>query len=165
MNMHWQLIAECLRQELAEYGGLLHLFDQQQGSLFARNPGAVLQFGGQIEEQVRVLHTCRARREEVVAAFATERGASAHETIRGLLPLIEADARPLLEALINEVNRLVHRVRRTSHQNHTLLTRAVELHQEVLRELRPGTFSKTYSPEGRVSLNVTHPAPALLATG
>jgi len=73
--------------------------------------------------------------------------------LRALLPLLDADARPLLEALIDEVNLLLHRVRRTSRQNHTLLTRAVEIHQEVLQQLRPTSFLKTYSPAGTVSVS------------
>jgi flagellar biosynthesis/type III secretory pathway chaperone len=163
--MPWQLIADSLRQELAEYGDLLRLFEAQQKSLFARDPGAVLQLGSQIEEQVRVLQDCRTRREEVVAAFAREHGEPAQRTVRALLPHIEADAHPLIEALVNEINRLVHRVRRTSHHNHTLLTRALELHQEMLRELRPGAFSKTYAPNGRISLSGTPASSALLAAG
>jgi len=53
-----------------------------------------------------------------------------------LLPLIEVDARPLVEALVSEVNLLLHRVRRTSRHNHMLLTRAVDMHQETLELLR-----------------------------
>jgi flagellar biosynthesis/type III secretory pathway chaperone len=163
--MHWQLIADHLRQELAEYGALLRLFEQQQHSLFARNPDAVLQLAAHIEEQVRVLQDCRGRREEAVATFATGHGEPARATLRALLPHVEADARPLLAALINEINRLVHRVRRTSHHNHTLLSRTVELHQELLGELQPGAFSQTYAPNGRLSFSAARPLPALRAAG
>jgi flagellar biosynthesis/type III secretory pathway chaperone len=163
--MHWQLIAECLRQELADYGALLGLYEQQQQSLFARDPDAVLQIGLQIEGQVKTLQDGRSRREQAVSDFALAHGEVPGATLRTLLPFVEADARPLLAALINEVNHLLHRVRRTSHQNHTLLTRTLELQQELLRELRPGLFTKTYSPTGRVSLATSRSAPTLLATG
>ena len=81
-----------------------------------------------------------------------------------MLPYIEVAARPLLEALINEINHLLHRVRRTSRHNHTLLSRTLELHSETLRQLRPEAFSNTYSPDGRVSAG-GRGVPALRAAG
>ena len=162
---HREFIAECLRQELADYGGLLNLFEAQQRSLFNRNPDAVLQFAAEIEQQARVLADCRARREQAVASFALANRRAVTSTLRSLLPLIEAEARPLLEALINEVNALLHRVRRMSRHNHLLLSRAVEVHQETLAQLRPQTFTKTYSPAGRLSVAATRPPSTLRAAG
>ena len=163
--MNWQSIADTLRQELAEYGALLHLFEQQQESLFKRDPDNVLRLGTEIEGQAHILQDTRARREEAVAAFARSVGLPATSTVRSLLPHVEPDARPLLEALINEINVLLHRVRRTSRHNHTLLSRTLELHQETLRQLRPDAFTKTYSPSGRVSLAATAAVPSLRAAG
>jgi flagellar biosynthesis/type III secretory pathway chaperone len=163
--MHWQLVAECLRQELVEYGTLLNLFEQQQESLFNRDADKVLRICGDIEGQARILEDCRCRREQTSAALAATVHQPASATIRSLLPHIEADARPLLEALINEVNHLLHRVRRTSRHNHSLLARTLELHQETLRQLRPESFTKTYSPSGRVSMAGTAVAPTLRAAG
>jgi flagellar biosynthesis/type III secretory pathway chaperone len=165
MTTHWQNIAECLRQELADYGGLLHLFEEQQRSLFERNADAVLRIGNAIEEQARTLSDCRTRREQAVAAFAAEHGRPASSSLRSLLPLVEADARPLIEALVDEVNRLLYRVRRTSRHNHTLLSRAIGIHQETLQQLRPQAFTKTYSPAGRLSVASADPASTLRAAG
>jgi flagellar biosynthesis/type III secretory pathway chaperone len=165
MNTHWQRIAQCLRDELAEYGGLLRLFEAQQRSLFDREPDAVLRLAHEIETQARALGECRGRREQIVARFAAEHGCPANSTLRSMLPLVEADARPLLEALINEVNLLLHRVRRTSRHNHALLSRTLELHQETLLQLQPHAFSKTYSPAGRVSMTAGQPVPTLRAAG
>jgi flagellar biosynthesis/type III secretory pathway chaperone len=165
MSIHWEFIAECLRQELADYGGLLHLFEEQQRSLFRRDADAVLRLGAEIEAQARSLAEGRLRREEAVSGFAIARGYPANSTLRALLPLIEAAARPLLEALIDEVNNLLRRVRRTSRHNHTLLARAVDVHQELLQQLRPNTFTKTYSPAGRVSVSSAHAAATLSVAG
>ncbi len=165
MNIHWELLADCLRQEVADYGGLLSLFEEQQRSLFDRNADAVLRFATQIEQQSRDLSECRTRREQAVATFAVERGQPATATLRSLLPLIEAQVRPLFEALIREVNALVHRVRRTSRHNHTLLARSVELHQETIQQLRPGSFNTTYAATGRSSATVAFAAGTLRAAG
>ena len=162
---HWEFIADRLRQELADYGGLLHLFEQQQRSLFDRDPEAVIHFSGEIVAQARVLAECRVRREQAVVAFAAERGQPETSSLRSLLPLSAGEARPLIEALINEVNALLHRVRRTSRHNHLMLSRAVEVHQETLSALRPQAFTKTYSPVGRVSIAATRPPSTLRAAG
>lgn len=162
--MNWQKIAECLRAELAEYGELLRLFEQQQEHLFARDADAVLHVGGLIEDQAHILQGCRRHREETVATFAASLSLPRNSTLRSLLPQVEASARPLLEALINEVNHLLHRVRRTSRHNHAVLSRTLELHQETLRQLRPDAFTKTYAATGRVSLSSNTPG-ALRAAG
>lgn len=165
MNTAWQFIAECLRSELVDYGELLRLFEAQQRSLFNREPEEVLRYSGEIEMQARRLSQCRTQRESAVSEFAIAHGQPSTTSLRSMLPLIEADARPLLEALINEVNALLHRVRRTSRHNQMLLSRTVEMHQETLQQLRPQTYTKTYSPAGRVSVATAHPTSTLRATG
>ena len=152
MNTHWETIAECLRAELVEYGGLLHLFEETQRYLFERDPDNVLRVTHEIEQVSRSVASCRVRREEAVAAFAQANGHPAATTLRAMLPLVEADACPLIEALLNEVNTVVHRVRRISRHNHMMLSRTVQLHQETLQQLRPQAFTRTYSPAGRVSV-------------
>ncbi|MBC7365855.1 MAG: flagellar protein FlgN [Undibacterium sp.] len=165
MKSPWEFIAESLRAELADYGGLLHLFEQQQRSLFARDADSVLSISLAIETQARALSTCRSRREEIVASFAVRNDRPAGSTLRSLLPFIDIDARPLIEALIDEVNHLVHRVRRTSSHNHTLLARVVEVHQETLAHLRPHAFTKTYYPGGRVSVATSQTSSTLRVAG
>jgi len=163
--MHWQLIADSLREELAEYGALLGLFEQQQQSLFARDPDAVLRLGSKIEDQARILQACRQSRERAAADLALSFGQPANATLRSLLPHIEPAARPLLESLIDEINHLLHRVRRSSRQNHTLIARTLDLHQELLSQLCPGAFVKTYAANGRTSLATGSPMPSLQAAG
>jgi flagellar biosynthesis/type III secretory pathway chaperone len=165
MNTPWEQIADCLRAELADYGGLLHLFEEQQRSLFERNAGLVLELSTAIEGQARELATNRSRRERLVAEFAVEQGLPSTTTLRALLPRIAEDARPLLEALIDEVNRLLHRVRRTSRHNHTLLASAVQVHRETLQQLRPQAFTRTYAPSGLMSVQTASVSSSLRAAG
>jgi flagellar biosynthesis/type III secretory pathway chaperone len=166
MNQVWPDIADCLRQEVAEYGALLNLFEEQQKQLFAHNSDAVLRLSGEIETQVRVLHESRRRREELVAGFAAQHGEPVSATLRSLFPLFAAEVRPLIAALIGEVNVLIHRVRRASRHNHILLARAVDIHQQLLRQILPDSFTQRYASSGRVSLTSTIPSsPALRAAG
>lgn len=165
MNEPWITITESLRRELSEYGCLLRLFEEQQASLFHREATNVLRLSAEIEQQVRFLHESRRTREENVATFAISKGQPVNSTLRSLLPHFNAEVRPLLEALIGEVNVLIHRVRRASRQNHSLLARTVDSHQQMLRSLQPDTFVQTYAPSGRSALTTTRATPALQAAG
>jgi hypothetical protein len=154
MKKKWETIAQCLRAELADYGGLLNLFEEQQRSDRGRDPQSVLRFATRIESQARLVAQSRDRRQQAVAVFAGENGRPATASLRGMLSLIEPDARPLLKALITEVNLLLHRVRRASRHSHSLLTRAVEVHHETLQHLRPNGAAKPASASGRLALAV-----------
>ena len=154
MKTDWEPIAECLRNEVAEYGLLLSLFAEQQNLIFQRDPEAVLRLGHSIQQQVDVLDQARADRESCVRSYATDRGLAPNATLRSLLPKVAPEARPLFEALITEVNLLIHRVRRASRLNHRLLSSMVDCHQELLRRLRPDAFTITYAPNGRISSRV-----------
>lgn len=166
MNEPWTIIAESLRNEIAGFGGLLHLFEQQQERLFARDTDGVLRLSTEIEEHTRTMTEHRQRRERIVAEFALANGQPVKATLRSLLPFVAEAARPLIEALIAEVNVLIHRVRRLTRQNHTLLARTVESHQELMRTLRPDAFLHTYSASGRKSLTTNaRAAGALQAAG
>ncbi len=158
MNNAWELIAQSLRDELQEYGGLLGLFEEQQGALFRRDSGGVLASVAAIEAQARSAAIKRARREQLVRDFAAKQGQSTGSTLRSLLGFLPSEVRPMMEALIDEVNRLVHRARRHARQNTLLLQRAIELHQETLRTLRPESFTKTYSARGQVSVATAAPS-------
>lgn len=152
---------ECLRQEVSEYGALYQFFEDQQAKLFARDPDGVLRLSGDIEVQVRSLHECRRQRESAVVLFASEHGQPINATIRSLMPYFPIDARPLIDALISEINVLIHRVRRMSRRNYTLLSRTVDLQQQFLRQLMPSSFSQTYKPNGRMALAMNTPTRAL----
>lgn len=158
MTTHCEKITECLRAELAEYGGLLHLFEETQRYLFERDPDNVLRVTHEIEELSRTVEACRARREDAVAALARLNGQPVTATLRSMLPLIEANVRPLIEALINEVNTMVHRLRRISRHNQVMLSRTVQIHQEALQQIRPHAFTRTYSPAGHVSVAAAFPS-------
>src|SRR4249919_3480446 len=151
MTAHWKRIADCLREELAEYGGLLSLFEAQQHALTHRNPHIVLRHGNAISAFARSLARCRLRREKAVEAFALEHHRAPGSTLRSLLPLVDADARPLLEALVDETNHLLRRVRRASRRNHSLLIGAADLQEETLQLLRPSAFKRSYARHGALA--------------
>ena len=165
MNITWEMIAEFLRDEVQEYGGLLHLFEEQQECVFNRDPERLLQLIELIKDATDRAEDVRHRREDCIRSFASSLGRAADATLRSLLPSIDDHARPLHEALIDEVNRLIHRVRRITRQNHLLLSRTVELQQGLLRQFYPGAFTSTYSSLGRVSVSAPGPLAAYRVAG
>jgi flagellar biosynthesis/type III secretory pathway chaperone len=158
MPSSWEIIANHLRTELQGYGGLLALFEEQQNHLLQRNPDAVLSLAQTIETQARVTAEHRLQRELFVREVAELHGYPSDSHLRQLLPRFPAEVQPLLDALMDEVNHLIHRVRRGARQNQQLLARAVEMHQEMLRTIRPAAFVKTYSPRGQISVSTNDAA-------
>ena len=165
MNITWETVAECLRDEVEAYGGMLGLFEEQQECVFSRDAERLLQLIEMLKDATEKAEEVRRRRESCVSSFASTLGRAADSTLRSLLPDVDGHARPLLEALIDEVNRLIHRVRRITRQNHLLLSRTVELQQGLLRQFYPGAFTSTYSAHGRVSVAAPGPLAAYRAAG
>ncbi len=166
MSITWKIIADHLRRELADYGGLLHLYDQQQQGLFNRQADTVLRLSTAIEEQVVQVAESRHLREQAVEKFATAHNRPANTTLRDLLPLIEPDAQPLLEAIDRRDQSFAPpRAARTNRQNHTLLSRTVTLHRETQQQNRPNAFTKTYTPGGMMTVSSGRPPSTLCVAG
>lgn len=143
---------EALRDELEEYGALFNHLTRQQEEIFARQVDTVLEINGDIDNQARVIAAVRQRRIEVMASLAVQAGLPAKTRLTAMLEKFPDFVRPLMEALVRDINLMINRTRRKARQNHILLARAVELTQETLRLLQPGTFTKTYARSGQVSV-------------
>ncbi len=161
----WTAVVEALRSELAEYGGLLGLFEAQQKKIIALDADAVSEFVPQLELQAEAARHRRDERERAVREYASARGRAGVPSLRQLLPEFPSEVRPLLEALIDEINHLVLRTRQRTRQNQMMLARLVELHHELLPALRPQAFTKTYSRHGQVAVSTVATGPTYRATG
>jgi len=161
----WTPIVDALRSELAEYGGLLQLIDGQQKKIFALDSAGVSEFVPQLEEQAGATREKRTAREDAVRLYAHEHGQAGEPTLRQLLPSFPAEVRPLIEALIDEINHLLHRTKKRTRQNQMLLSRLVEFHRELVPSLRPQAFTKTYSRRGQVSVSASAANPTYRAIG
>jgi len=165
MNTTWETIADCLRDEVAGYARLLSLFEEQQRLIFRRDPSGVLRASDSIREQVQAVDHLRGDREVTVAQFALAQGRPPSAPLRSLIAAVAPEARPLLAALISDINRLTHQVRRAARLSQRLLASSVEIHQELLRRLQPGSFNTTYAANGRLSVSASLPVAALQTTG
>lgn len=163
MPSSWEILVQHLRAELEAYGGLLALFAEQRQCLLQRDADAVLDLAGAIEARAQTATAQREERERCVRELSLALGVSGERTLRALVPCFPEPVRPLVSALIDEINVLVHRLRRGARQNRELLARTLDVHQETLRFLRPASVVSTYSPGGRANLSST--AAAWQATG
>jgi len=146
-------LIEALRDEVQEYGGLLSLFDEQQTAILERKPTVVLSIQDSIKGQLETINGCRKRREQIAREFAVSLGQEPEITVRQLIDYCEEVVRPLLHALIYEVNQLITKTRRRGQQNQMLLARSIEVSQQILQRLNPGALTKTYSRRGRINIS------------
>jgi len=146
-------LIEALRDELQEYGGLLSLFDDQQKAILARKPEEVLVIQNTIKVQLEMIHVRRKHREGVARDFAVAVGQDPGLSVIALIEFTDEMVRPLLHALIYEVNQLITSTRRRGQQNQMLLARSIEVTQQLLKRLNPEAVTKTYSRGGKIKFN------------
>ena len=151
----WELLVQPLRDEVQEHGALLNLFEEQQAAILRREPDLVLTVADAITKQLELIRSCQQCRKEAVRAAAIDTGCPEDTSLIKLIPNFSATAWPLLRALVSEVNRLVRQTRRRARQNQMLLARTIEVSQELIQRLNPGTITRTYSADGRVEIGAT----------
>lgn len=150
--MNIESLVQPLRDELQEHGALLNLFEEQQAAILRREPELVLSVADAITRQAGLIRECQKRRKEAVQAVAAEVGSRKETPLSELVRHFPPAAWPMLQALIQEVNRLVRQTRRRAQQNQMLLARTIEISQEILRRVNPTCVTKTYSAKGRVEI-------------
>jgi flagellar biosynthesis/type III secretory pathway chaperone len=148
MTQSLPVLIDSLREELQNYGEMLALLDRQQEHLVARAAGEIFQSISLIKAQGSAIQQARAHREECRRVVAQECRQPGDCAFANLIPLLPADYQPLLQALVEENNELLARVRRRARQNHLMLRRSVELMQELLNSLLPARQTSVYNEAG-----------------
>lgn len=141
-------LIEALREELKEYGEMLALLERQQEFLLARAVSEVFQSISLIKAQGAILLQARERRDDCRRQVAQDAGQNPEAPFADLLGHLPHDYQPLVQALVEENNELLQRVRRRARLNHLMLHRSVELMQEVLNALLPSRRSSVYDESG-----------------
>jgi flagellar biosynthesis/type III secretory pathway chaperone len=107
----------------------------------------------EVEAHMKQMDVLRQKRESMVREMAIRCQCDQEWTLKELLPGFPVFVRPLLEALIDEVNAMVRRTRQKARQNYLLLSRTMEIAHEALRRSEPSNYSKTYSRKGQVGVS------------
>jgi flagellar biosynthesis/type III secretory pathway chaperone len=158
-------LVSALREELEQYGEMLALLDRQQQHVIARAAEEVFHTVGLVKAQGRAIQLARERREECRAQVAESLSRKQDATFGDLVPLLPADYRPLVEALVDENNSLLVRVRQRARQNHLLLSRSMELMQNLINTLFPAHETRVYNDQGAMNSRSLVARPILEAVG
>ena len=150
MNDLLHNLIESLREELKQYGEMLAVLEQQQDSVVQRQVNDLLQNISQINAQADVIAAARQERGQHQRNVARQVGLDDEAVFGDIIPLLPADYRPLVQALVQENNELLVRVHQRARQNHLLLSHAVELMQQLIDAIVPGAAVKTYDKSGRL---------------
>jgi flagellar biosynthesis/type III secretory pathway chaperone len=150
MNDLLHNLIESLREELKQYGEMLALMDQQQTLVMRRQTGELFQNVAGVNAQAEVIAAARREREQFQRNLARELQLQEDAGFNVLIPLLPADYRPLVQALVDENNELLARVQQRARQNHLILSHAVELMQQMINSMFPGAGPKTYDDAGRL---------------
>ena len=143
-------LIEALREELKQYGEMLALLEQQQETVVQRQANDLLQNVAHINAQAEVIAAVRHEREQHQRNVARQLGLPEGVPFSTIIPLLPADYRPLVQALVQENNELRVRVHHRTRQNYLLLSHAVELMQQLINAISPGGSPETYDKTSRL---------------
>ncbi|MEW6302731.1 MAG: flagellar export chaperone FlgN [Verrucomicrobiota bacterium] len=142
-----QLVA-ALREELQHYGEMLVRLDEQQACVFRRAADDLLRSVESVQNQTEALHRQRGLREQLQRETARQFGLPATATLADIIDRLPPAYRPLVQALVQENNDLLVRVQQRARQNHLLLSRSLELMQNLLGSLMPAASGAAYDHNG-----------------
>jgi flagellar biosynthesis/type III secretory pathway chaperone len=158
-------LVTALRQELEQYGEMLALLEHQKQQVAARCAEEVYQSIGPIKLQGLAIQKARACREECRVQLLLSLQLTKESSFAELIPLLPADCRPLLCALVQENNELLARVRQRARQNHLCLSRSIELMQGLIDSLFPARETRVYNHRGSMKLRRLSPRSMYEAVG
>ena len=130
-KVDWNQLVDALRDELQEKGGLIRLLDQQVQAVYRRDTHQNEYLEEQIRLQLRVIARSTQIRESILRQSASSFQLSEDVRVNELIAHFPDFVRPLLEALVTEVDRLSNRLQEHLGQNEGLK-------QRFLVETAPG---------------------------
>lgn len=165
MNQTIQDLVEALREQLKTSGEMLAVLEQQQDCVVRRATEQILRSVSEVQRQVAVLQQHRDRCEQCRKALAANLQLSDKTEYGQLIAQAPEEYRPLLKALLDENRELLLRIQRRTRQNHLLLSRSLQLMQQLLATLFPACQTAVYSGKGELSLTPVARQPLYDAIG
>ena len=155
---------ESLREELKQYGELLALLDVQQAQVVQRLADELLVTVSAVNAQGAAIQVARSEREQRQRELARSLGLPDDTSIASLIAAMPETLRPLVNALVDENNHLLGRVKHRARQNHVLLSRSVELMQQFINSFC-AAGAPTYNEGGILAAPTTTRRPECDASG
>lgn len=146
----WDELAEALRGELAEYGGLLALLEEQRQAVVTRDTGILNDVNARAAQQAAEAARLSEAREGVCVRMARACGVGDKTTVRELIGYMPPNARGMFDALIKESADLTTKVTERVRRNSMLVARASEQNERLIMNARPLSTTKAYNKRGGV---------------
>lgn len=146
----WDELADALRDELAEYGGLLSLLDEQRDAIMQRKVDALMDVNAKVQEQAVSAEHYRNIREEVCTRFAKTLGCVPSVTVKELVLRLPQEVQGMFTALVDDGIGVTNTAKKKADRNTQLLSRAGDLNERLLIAMRPQSTTKTYNKRGSV---------------
>jgi hypothetical protein len=128
---------DALRNELQQYGEMLALLEAQGGALNRHGTHSVAASVSSLTAHGATIECARRTRETLQRKVAWSLGVAEEQTVQQLVRLVPEEYRPLLEALIQEIQELLRRVRECAGQNREHLRHSLELMEQFIARLSP----------------------------
>lgn len=126
MNEKLDRLVEALREELAQYGSMLALFERQQDELVRRETDQILATAAQIQAQGGVIQGAREHRVRRYLDLAESMSVAPDGQLSVLLEALPMGRRGQVKALLDENNRLLRRIQQLARQNHLVLKHSLD---------------------------------------
>jgi hypothetical protein len=165
MNELLSNLIEALREELKQYGEMLALLDHQQQLVARRQIAGLPDNLNCVHAQAGVIAAARQEREQRQRHLARLLALPETSGFTILIPLLPADYRPLVDALVQENNELLARVQQRARQNHLLLTDCAELMRQFINSIFPNGSATACDGGGHVPAAAVEPPPPFEAVG
>lgn len=141
-------LVNALREELQQYGEMLACLDEQQDFISRRAAEALVASTDQVEQQMLVVQKARSNRMAFLHQLLAYMELPKDTIFVDLLPRLPADYRPLVKALVEENNSLLHKIQSRTRQNHLLLTHSLNSMRSLMRSLFPSRTPTLYNETG-----------------
>ncbi len=132
MNELLQNFVESLREELRQCGELLALMEGQPGPAGGCHAEEVLAMTTALDAQANAIQAARRERAQRQREVAQGLGALPDAAIGPLIRSLPQAYRPLVVALVQENSLLLRRIRQRARQNMALLSRSLEMMDELI---------------------------------
>ena len=158
-------LMDRLRNELAQYGEMLTLLDQQQDHVMNRAADEVMHSVSSIHEQMTLIQQARTHRESAQKELARALQKTDEPTFAQLIPNLPEKYQGAVQIMVRENNLLRERVHQKACQNHLLLARSLEKMRHFLNSLSPAPAPIPTMENGRRAEVAPSPPPFYEALG
>lgn len=152
---------DALREELQQYGEMLALLEARQDALHQCGAETTAARISLLNAHCAIIEAARRSREDAQRRVAWALGVPDGNTIWDLVPVVPVEYRPLLEALIQEIQELLKRVCACAHEKHEHLRHSLELMEQFIAKLAAPVASALLGekppsiPQGEIPSNLS----------